>query len=414
MRRFHEVARRLCADWGVENEFVCRVARAVHGFDVSGVPGDVRRCCDSVYHGWLGPAYEEIGGQLIVKGTAARPEPFPIQDGPANKFVALADARPVFDALRKSFFITGNRCMQARIIEILCDLEVDEGDELVTEFRDSLLNDMDNINPNPEAFPGFHGVALVAFATAILSPDYWLSFDELLFLADVVEEVVLVLEIRDGEAHYIGGSRMRSGQHIAMVGIQGGGSGPVRSHFERMVMVVDDAAVVNANAGSTAAKGSSGLGEVMSDSVASPVASARAPTGTFNAALEKEALERLRAWEVSLFASAGNMYVIPQSQKDEQLQKLRAELLASPLAYASGAVAGAGFRLGSGASGDVSASAGAGATSRVAGDVGTSSAAGDDGMAQAGSGEVVESQWAGLLSRLWWQHVAGWGVHRPG
>ena len=414
MRRFHEVARRLCADWGVENEFVCRVARAVHGFDVSGVPGDVRRCCDSGYHGWLGPAYEEIGGQLIVKGTAARPEPFPIHDGPANKFVALADARPVFDALRKSFFITGNRCMQARIIEILCDLEVDEGDELVTEFRDSLLNDMDNINPNPEAFPGFHSVALVAFATAILSPDYWLSFDELLFLADVVEEVVLVLEIRDGEAHYIGGSRMRSGQHIAMVGIQGGGSGPVRSHFERMVMVVDDAAVVNANAGSTAAKGSDGLGEITADSVASPAASARAPTGTFNAALEKEALERLRAWEVSLFASAGNMYVIPQSQKDEQLQKLRAELLASPLAYASGAVAGAGFRLGSGASGDVSASAGAGATSRVAGDVVTSSAAGDDGMAQAGSGEVVESQWAGLLSRLWWQHVAGWGVHRPG
>ena len=55
---------------------------------------------------------------MIVKGTAARPEPFPIQDGPANKFVALADDRPVFDALRKSFFITGNRYMQARIIEI--------------------------------------------------------------------------------------------------------------------------------------------------------------------------------------------------------------------------------------------------------------------------------------------------------
>ena len=65
------------------------------------------------------------------------------------------------------------------------------------------------------------------------------------------------------------------------------------------------------------------------------------PTGTFNEALEKDALERLPECELSRFAGAGSLHVIPQSVKEEQLKKIHAELLLRPQA------SGQGFRLGS-------------------------------------------------------------------
>ena len=105
-RDFADVCREVCVSWGNAGLLVRRIALEVHGLDVGSLPGDIESICDSQLHQWLGPAFDAVRGQLIVKGTASTPIPFP-DDGPANKYLALFDARPAFDVLRKAFFITG-------------------------------------------------------------------------------------------------------------------------------------------------------------------------------------------------------------------------------------------------------------------------------------------------------------------
>ena len=173
---------------------------------------------------------------VIVKWAAANPVPFPAH-GPANKYVALFDNNAIFDVLRKSFFITGSREKQTGIIQILCDCELDVAEDVVADFREMLLQDMGNLNPVPEPFAGFDRVAVSSFAQAVRGSSYWLSLDELLFLADVFDESVLVMELRDGDAHFAGSSRIHAEKPVALVGIDSHRSGVVRSHFSRMVVV---------------------------------------------------------------------------------------------------------------------------------------------------------------------------------
>ena len=236
-RDFACVSREVCVSWGNAGLLVRRIALEVHGLDVGSLSGDIGSICDSQLHDWLGPAFDTIRGELIVKGTAATPISFP-DHGPANKYLALFDARPAFDVLRKAFFITGSDHMQQRIIGILCECEGHAGDEdLLEHFRHMLLMDVHNLNPVPDAFKGFAFEAISAFARACLQPSYWLSYDELLLLSDLLGEAVVVLELRDGAARFVGSSRISAGKPVALVGIQSHGRGRVRSHFERLVVV---------------------------------------------------------------------------------------------------------------------------------------------------------------------------------
>ena len=74
-------------------------------------------------------------------------------------------------------------------------------------------------------------------------------------------------------------------------------------------------------------------------------------TGTLNEELEREARERLRAWEVDQFACFGNLCFITQDQKEKQLASIRAELFSRPQAYTSTTGPAGGHRLGSGSRG---------------------------------------------------------------
>ena len=236
-RDFTDVGREVCVSWGNAGLLVRRIALEVHGLDVGSLPGDIESICDSQLHQWLGPAFDAVRGQLIVKGTASTPIPFP-DDGPANKYLALFDARPAFDVLRKAFFITGNSHMQERMVEILCECEGHARDADVMErFRHMLLTDVHNVNPVPGMFEGFELEAVSTFARACLQPSYWLSYDELLLLADLLGEAVVVLEVRGGAARFVGSSRISAGKPVALVGIQSHRRGRVRSHFERLVVV---------------------------------------------------------------------------------------------------------------------------------------------------------------------------------
>ena len=252
MVRFDKLARRLCVEWRTADEFVRRVAKEVQGLDITVLPEDIEQFCDVAYHAWLGPAYEQVRGELIVKGTFKNPVPFPLM-GPANKYVALFDARREFDGLRQAFFVTGDREMQTRIIQILCECERGDSNDVVVDFRELLLHGMADLNSEPAVFDGFDIAAVAAFARACADPRYWFSLDELLFLADVVGEMVVVVELRDGGAHFAGSSKLQTGKPLALVGIDSNRAASVRSHFSRMVMVPDAAAAATAASSSVVA-----------------------------------------------------------------------------------------------------------------------------------------------------------------
>jgi len=375
MARFDDLARHLCVDWAAKEEFVRRVAKEVHRLDVMELPEDIEQFCDVSCHDWLGPAFEMFGDEMIVKGTFAKPVFFPVA-GPANKYMALSDGRPEFDVLRKAFFVTGDREMQARIVQILCDCESGPDDGVVVAFREFLLHGMEDLNMEPTVFDGFDVAAVAAFVRACGDSRYWFSLDELLFLADVVGEVVVVLELHGHEARFAGSSVMRAGKPVAVVGIESNRTARVRSHFSRMVLVPDPAAAGDlvgdaddvaagekAAAGAASAAGGAAFSATATEvsrrldesfdveaepTLLSSQERCRPATGTFNDALEKEALEMLHAWEVSRFAEHGKLYVIPRSQKDEQLARIRAELFSSPRAYASASGPAGGVRLGFG------------------------------------------------------------------
>ena len=236
MRKFAETARVICVSWSNRELFVQRVALEVHGFDIGSFPHNIHEHSDASSHDLLSPALEYHQDSVIVKGTAANPVPFPAH-GPANKYVALFDNNAIFDVLRKSFFITGSREKQTGIIQTLCDCELEVAEDVMADFREMLLQDMGNLNPVPEPFAGFDRMAVSSFGRAVRGSSYWLSLDELLFLADVFDESVLVMELRDGDAHFAGSSRIHAEKPVALVGIDSHRSGVVRSHFSRMVVV---------------------------------------------------------------------------------------------------------------------------------------------------------------------------------
>ena len=321
----------------------------------------------------VGVAYEELGDRLIAKGTLQDPMDFPVADGPPNKYSALFDRRPAFDMLRKSFLITGSREKQQQIIQIILECRdrgclADGG--VVTDLCRILLDDVCNLNPVSKPFEGFDAVAIRCFASACQDPGYYLSVDELLFLADIVNENVVIMELRDGRAAFAGASRgvgsTRAERLVAIVGLDSSRRGRVRSHFSRMVMEPDaigpggasstgaSAATLAAAAQvSAAATGEPGRGDefpsCVAESLPFPSQQGFLPaTGFFNAGLEQEAMDRLSAWEVARYADhSGTLMVITQSEKDEQLAKIRAELLSSPKAFASAKDLPAGRVLGS-------------------------------------------------------------------
>jgi hypothetical protein len=240
MARFEELSKLICVASPHGRELVQRIALEVHGLDVTHVPDVLERFCDADLHDWLGPAFDCLGDKVIVKGTAAKPVAFPA-DGPANKYVALFDARPVFDYFRRAFFITGCRPKQIQIIDILCQSQDVRDDRDVCSLLDTLLAESQNLAASPDAFAGFDIVAVRAFARACLDSRYWFSFDEVLFLAEVLGEAVVVVELfEDRVARCVGSSVRPAGKPVAVIGVDSNRVRRVRSHFSRLVVVPED------------------------------------------------------------------------------------------------------------------------------------------------------------------------------
>ena len=237
MARFEHLSKMICVSSPHGRALVQRIALEVHGLDVTHLPDDLERLCDAELHAWLGPAFDNLGGEVIVKGTAANPVVFPM-DGPANKYVALFDERPVFDYFRRAFFITGYGFKQVQIIEILCESQELRDDADVCSLLDTLLVESQNMAGTPDAFVGFDVVAVVAFARACRAPGYWFSFDEVLFLAEVLGEAVVVVELfGDHVARCVGSSVLPAGKPVAIIGVDSNRVRRVRSHFSRLVVV---------------------------------------------------------------------------------------------------------------------------------------------------------------------------------
>ena len=186
---------------------------------------------------WHEPAWEVgSGGALIVKGSLSTPVPFPTDNPPYDKLAALADPRACFNALRRAFFIRGRGAdnnQQQAIVSVLYDLteNTPSARQDLEQFARLLLTDFHQAHITPEAPATFAPQALLALSLAVRQPSYWFSVDELLLIADLLHQNIVVVEEFARSFHFAGSSFLRPQQPVAFVSLRSGRARNVRSHL---------------------------------------------------------------------------------------------------------------------------------------------------------------------------------------
>ena len=184
--------------------------------------------------------WRDMSQRWVVKGTLDTPFP---PDGPPHKYAALFDQRPCFDAIRRAFLIRSSLHERERTMQVLLDavgklaeeqphgaLAKSLGATLVSKLI-TLTQGEPNWSDPPE---GFFEAAWPAYIEAVQEGDYFYSSEEVLAVAHGAEQNVVVTKT-EHEAYLVVGQTNGFDGPQAIVALQRGGGGRVRTHFERLL-----------------------------------------------------------------------------------------------------------------------------------------------------------------------------------
>ena len=190
---------------------------------------------------WLRPAGYMVNDVLIVRGSDNSLFP---EDGPNCKYIALFDARPCFDGLRAGF-ISEQTLRQTMVILHSTIVQEALNPALCLHCNTfyKALEAMDrNTGDMQEAPDLFHNIAWDVYLKVLGTPDYYLSTQEMLLLAQIHRKNLLIVTQDPSTGRF-----QDQGHHD-------GGPGPytliclhgdvrrtasIRSHFERLFPIQD-------------------------------------------------------------------------------------------------------------------------------------------------------------------------------
>ena len=157
-----------------------------------------------------------------------------------SKKAAVLTPRPEFDCLRHSFFVRGRtedeksrQVMIPLVLDVREHMEDNDNRVLLQDFAQALIlcpHDSDSPAPLQD------DVLLHAFATAILKPSYWLSHLELMCLAEMCGQNLVVVEILGSKLEYASHVESDPTAGFGIVALRSNRLGRVRSHFSRLVV----------------------------------------------------------------------------------------------------------------------------------------------------------------------------------
>ena len=174
-------------------------------------------------------------GRMVVKGTRDVPFPSASDNPPRHKYAAVFDSRPCFDAIRSSLLRPtqhGARARSQAMFEIVDQLRDcpnivrQKGEELAAR----LMEEDDNSPVEPI---NFVQLAWPAYFKALQDRRYYFSCEELLWLAECTDANVVVAKSQAGR-FLVEGYELGHAGVSAVIYLQAGAQGRVRSHFERL------------------------------------------------------------------------------------------------------------------------------------------------------------------------------------
>ena len=183
---------------------------------------------------WLQPAFEQVGSSKRVRGNYQVEFP---SDGPKSKYAALFDSNPCFDPLRVAFVEEHTpQGMKKALRQVLGDLGGQPWERDLTKFIYAIEQFETTALQVGEAPVGFADIIWTSYLKVLANPNYFLSTDELVVVATVLQTNLIIVMRRDSGSFFIRGRHICSNGPCVFALLKGDPDkgGTLRSHYERL------------------------------------------------------------------------------------------------------------------------------------------------------------------------------------
>ena len=181
---------------------------------------------------WVHPVFYWRGDRKIVRGT--KNTDLPCDDPPVSRYAALFDPREMFDAVRTSFLeqVLGENCVNLQ--DVVANAMVDDLGELM-EFCCDAWGELRRTELMTGAPAWFHAAAWPIFKQCMTDKQYYLSCGEVLLVAELCKQNVVIFKRRGETAEHYGEVIHHRNCPCVWIVVQAGEGGRTRSHFQRLV-----------------------------------------------------------------------------------------------------------------------------------------------------------------------------------